>query len=93
MISGLAMLPSGTIIDNFHEFILESGIVIVPVSTEIADHAGFKKADLLRGGRTLHMADLLIGATAAVIKGTEVSIATANEKDFDCWGLELINPI
>jgi predicted nucleic acid-binding protein len=93
MMSGLAMLPSRSIIDDFCEFLTGGGFGVVPVSTEIADIAGLKKAELLRQGRTLHIADLLIGSTAASMENSNISIATANEKDFDFWGIDLINPI
>ncbi|MDQ3231854.1 MAG: PIN domain-containing protein [Pseudobdellovibrionaceae bacterium] len=93
MIAGLAMLPNRKILEDFEAFIDDSGIVEVPVSPLIANIAGLARADLRKAGKTHHVQDLLIGATAKAIKEPHVCIATANIKDFDVWGIEIVNPI
>ncbi|HYX39826.1 MAG TPA: type II toxin-antitoxin system VapC family toxin [Oligoflexus sp.] len=60
-----------------------------PVDEEIALLAANMRAEQEAIGQTLHIEDLLIGATA---KALGVPVATANEKDFAPWQIEIVNP-
>ncbi len=62
---------------------------IAPIGVPEARAAAALRADLARHGRTLHLADALIAATA-LVRG--LTLATRNVADFEGLGVTLHNP-
>ncbi len=92
---GLARLKKGRLlIDKFRSFILEMGINEEPLTGEIASISAYQKQVMEAQGRQFATEDLLIGALAAFYahRSGSIYIATFNSKDFEHWGIPLINP-
>ncbi len=93
---GLARIkPNGyLLVERFRSFVTDTGIKEEPVTGEIASMAAAKKQAMEAQGRQLHNEDLLIGALAAwyANRTGPTYIATYNNKDFEQWGVPLINP-
>jgi toxin FitB len=90
---GICRLPHGQrrtdlamSVDRFFETFDDA---VIDVSRVIARLAAELRADAQAKGRTLHVADALIAATA-LEQG--ITLATRNVGDFDGLGLNLINP-
>jgi predicted nucleic acid-binding protein len=90
---GLALKPDGQkrtrltttirqLVDGFEHRIL-------PVGQREATAAGELRAEAGLAGKTLHLADVLIAATAQC---NRLTLATRNVRDFPHEGLEIINP-
>lgn len=62
---------------------------LLPVTTEVASHAGVLRASASRKGKSLHIEDALIAATAKVF---DLTLATRNVKDFEGTEIRIINP-
>lgn len=71
-----------------HRFCTQT-CVVYPVETEDAFWAGEKRGELAAKGKTIHQADALIAA-AAWRNG--LVIATRNVRDFEGFGIALIDP-
>lgn len=62
---------------------------IIPIDQKEAVTAGELRAAAQNQGRTVHMADALIAATASI---RSLTVATRNSKDFAGLGIEVFNP-
>jgi predicted nucleic acid-binding protein len=82
------------LVDRFRQFVADTGINEEPITGKIASMAAAKKQEMEAQGRQFHNEDLLIGALAAWYAELDRSahIATYNNKDFEQWGIPLINP-
>jgi predicted nucleic acid-binding protein len=65
------------------------GALALPVGFDIARLSGRLRANANNEGRTLHMADALMAATAMTHGAI---LVTRNERDFRGLGIELCNP-
>jgi toxin FitB len=90
---GIELLPIGQ-----RRAILETGIerilkqyshAILPITRAEASRAARFRAEARRIGRTLHLPDALIAATA---KENGLALATRNVCDFDYLGVAVIDP-
>lgn len=72
----------------FDEFI-QTSCEILPITDEIADHAGRLRGQFAAQGVVRDQPDMLIAATAYIHNRI---LATRNIKDFQNCGLELFNP-
>lgn len=68
--------------EQFHHF-------IIPVEEGDAALAGYLRAQAQSGGRTIHMPDALLAATA---KRHDLTLATRNIRDFEGMDVTLLNP-
>jgi predicted nucleic acid-binding protein len=62
---------------------------ILPVATDIAERAGVLRAGASHQGRTLHVEDALIAATA---RAHDLTLVTRNTGDFVITGVRMVNP-
>ena len=62
---------------------------ILPVTLEIARHAGLLHAELAAQGARPRQADLLVAATAAV---HSLTVVTRRPRDFDRCGVPVLDP-
>jgi predicted nucleic acid-binding protein len=85
---GLSAKPSSRIERWFEDF-LDSDCRILDVTTPIARQAGVLRGQLARRGRPRTQADMLIAATAA---WHGLTVATRNERDFEDYGITVVNP-
>ncbi|MEM7536293.1 MAG: type II toxin-antitoxin system VapC family toxin [Chloroflexota bacterium] len=85
---GLAWRPKPKIERWFDSF-LQTRCEILPITPEIAHHAGQLRGQLASKGRVHGQADILIASTAAIHNYT---IVTRNVKDFENCGIDLFNP-
>ena len=90
---GIELLPKG-----HRRAILEAGIAsvlklyshaLLPVERAEAQFASRLRAEARQRGRTLHLPDALIAATA---KENGLTLATRNVSDFDYLGVAVIDP-
>jgi len=84
----LAWRPKPKIQTWFDKFI-ENDCEILPVTDEIADHAGQLRGHLARHGMVRGQADILIAATAYI---HQLTLVTRNTRDFEGCEIELLNP-
>lgn len=91
---GLNLLPEGKrrnqLTAMMQQLLLQYDDFIVPIDQRIAHQSARLRAKAHQAGRVLHMADSLIAGTAIVMGG--LIIVTRNVKDFEGFGLELIDP-
>ncbi len=85
---GLTWKPNERIKRWFENF-LENHAEILPVTLEIAKHAGELRGDLQKQGDNRSQADMLIAATALSHK---LAVVTRNERDFEGCGVRVVNP-
>ncbi len=71
------------------QLLLQRSIRAYPVGDEISLLAAQVRAAEEAKGKIYHTEDLLIGATAKILG---FPVATANERDFEPWNVEIINP-
>ncbi|MBC7530732.1 MAG: PIN domain-containing protein [Oligoflexus sp.] len=90
VLAGLHEIRAINTAERFKELLLKLSITILPVSVEIAELAAVERGKGKTEGKQRKMPDLLIGATA---KANNLSLATDNVKDFDFWGVSVINPL
>jgi len=67
----------------------EYGDALLDIDRAVAALAGTLRATEEASGRTLHVADALIAATARV---HELTLATRNVRDFEHLGIAVVNP-
>ena len=72
----------------FRQF-CDDKVTILGVDDRIANSSGERRAVLEGKGITIHMADSLIAATAAL---SGLVLATRNTRDFEHMGIALYNP-
>lgn len=90
VLAGLHEIRASRTAEEFKHLLTNLSITVLPVTEEIAEHAAKQRGLGKLSGRQHKMPDLLIGATA---KTHDLSLATENLKDFDFWGLPLVNPL
>jgi len=92
---GLNLLPEGKrrnqLTAMIQQLLLQYDDVIVPIDQRIAHQSARLRVKAHQAGRVLHLADSLIAGTAIVMGG--LIIVTRNVKDFEGFGLELIDPL
>jgi len=66
---------------------LLDGLTTVPVSGDIADHAGKMRCALRKRGITVHLPDAIIAATAADL---DAELHTCNPKHYPDCGIALV---
>lgn len=91
---GLELMPveskQRVILSNrIDSMITAFGDRVLPVTYREARLAASLRADSRKAGRTLHLIDLLITATAFAQK---LAVVTRNEKDFEGLGIGVLNP-
>lgn len=90
---GIELKPQGKARDKLYKTVSELVSTfknqIIPIDQEEAVTAGRLRAKAQLEGRTVHMADALIAATADI---RSLTVATRNIKDFAGLGIELLNP-
>ena len=85
---GLAWKPNLRIQAWFHRFVAQMCDVI-PVTQPIAERAGILRGHLRARGLVRTQADALIAATAQVM---DLTLVTRNVRDFEGYGIKLLNP-
>jgi toxin FitB len=90
---GLARLPDGRrrrdLASVVERMVALYEDAILPIDKAEATRAGELQAELAAAGRTLHLADALIAATALV---HDLTLATRNIDDFAGLGLNVADP-
>lgn len=89
---GIQLRPAGRRRDHASDLVkalVATSRRVVPVGLAEAEHAAELRARARRSGRTLHLADALIAATAGLRR---LALATRNTRDFEGLGVRLINP-
>lgn len=89
---GIQLRPAGRRRDQASDLVkalVSTSRRVVPVGPAEAEHAAELRARARRSGRTLHLADALIAATAGLRR---LALATRNTRDFEGLGVQLINP-
>ncbi|HVR37959.1 MAG TPA: type II toxin-antitoxin system VapC family toxin [Thermoanaerobaculia bacterium] len=85
---GLAWKPNPRIRAWFNDFFADS-CDVVPITQEIAEHAGILRGELRAKGISRSQADALIAATAQ-LRG--LTLVTRNVRDFAGLRIDLLNP-
>lgn len=85
---GIAWRPNPRI-EGWLEAWIEEQCDLLPVTAEIARHAGVLRGGLQRKGRPRHQADMLIAATAAA---HGLTLVTRNVRDFEGCGIAVLDP-
>lgn len=86
--AGLAWKPRPKIREWFDRFLV-SHCQVLPVGLEIARRSGELRGAAQRRGQTRSVADSLIAATAQI---HGLTLVTRNTRDFEGWGIPLLNP-
>ncbi len=89
---GIQLRPAGRRRDQASDLVkalVATSRRVVPVGLAEAEHAAELRARARRSGRTLHLADALIAATAGLRR---LALATRNTREFEGLGVHLINP-
>lgn len=88
VVYGLAWRPNPRVEEWFDSF-LASHCDVLPVTAQIARHAGHLRGTMRAHGRQRTQADMLIAATA-MLHG--LTLVSRNVGDFDGCGIALLNP-
>lgn len=86
--TGLSWKPRPKVREWFDRFLV-SNCQVLPVSVEIARRSGELRGTALSRGQTRSVADSLIAATAQI---HGLTLVTRNVRDFEGWGIPLLNP-
>ena len=90
---GLLMMPNGrrraSLEETVRQMLAAYASRILPIGAPEAEQAAYLRASAQAAGRTMHLADALIGATA-LANGLE--LATRNIADFEDAPIRLVNP-
>lgn len=85
---GLALRPNPRLQQLYDEFLAQR-CALLPITSEIARHAGRLRGELRSRGLQRTQADLLIASTAAL---HGLSLVTRNVRDFEGCGIALLDP-
>jgi toxin FitB len=85
---GLTAKPNPRI-QNWFQHFLSTYCQILPITAEIAQHAGELRGTFRTRGITRSQADMLIAATAHI---HQLTLITRNIRDFEGCEIELFNP-
>ncbi|PSN18132.1 PIN domain-containing protein [filamentous cyanobacterium CCP5] len=88
IIYGLSAKPNTRLQDWFQGF-LKTYCQVLPITPEIAQHAGELRGQLRKQGITRTQADMLIAATAQV---HNLTLVTRNTRDFENCSIPVLNP-
>ena len=90
---GLLLMPNGrrraALEEAVRRMLAAYGSRVLPVGVAEAEQAAYLRASAQAAGRTMHLADALIGATALT---HDLELATRNVSDFEGGPIRLVDP-